>query len=327
MVQNRTPSLRPSPPLLPLPSPTPLVSKGGRSVLARSHAHTERELTGVCRPLSAPPYSRHTRVTRTPTPSFLRIDRRRPLRTQIKSARAFPVSVPPRSRGRGPMMPAADRPLPSPRRPASGAHEGTPPARSPPPSLLSAPPPFARKGACEGNAPSRGTPFAWEGAHEAKPSPPPRCAAGPPRRKGKPAPHLQPTPVAPPSSRTPPPPSFAQTGSRRGHAPAPPYPRTQEGGQRAHHVPWRGRRQPSPPPPTHARGGTACPPSPLRAGNASPATRTPHCTARARKGRRRRPTPPHGPFQPRVYAPHHTRGHRRVGAPSPATSTQGAPPG
>ncbi|KAH9017141.1 hypothetical protein EDB85DRAFT_2155404 [Lactarius pseudohatsudake] len=54
----------------------------------------------------------------------------------------------------------------------------------------------------------------------------------------------------------------AKTGSRRDHAPAPPCPRTQEGGQRAHHVPWHGRRQPSPPPPTHARGGTARPPVP-----------------------------------------------------------------
>ncbi|KAH9015833.1 hypothetical protein EDB85DRAFT_2156377 [Lactarius pseudohatsudake] len=197
-------------------------------------------------------------------------------------------------------MPAADRPLPSPHRPASGAHEGTPPARSPPPSLLSAPPPFPWKGACEGNAPSRGTPFAREGAHKAKPSPPPRRAAGLPRRKGKPA------PVAPPSLRPPPPPSFAQTGSRRDHAPAPPCPRTQEGGQRAHHVPWRGQRQPSPPPPTHARGGTAHPPSPLRTGNAIPATRTPHRTARARKGRHQASNPFVQAIPAHVYAPRHT---------------------
>ncbi|KAH9007742.1 hypothetical protein EDB84DRAFT_1572590 [Lactarius hengduanensis] len=303
MVQNRTPSLHPSPPLLPLPSPTPLASKGGRSAPAHSHAHAERELTGVCRPLSAPPYSRHTR---------------------IKSAQAFPVSEPPRSRGRGPTMPTADRPLPSPRHPAFARNgdarghavppfpfaqkwcaQGHTACPFPPPSLLSAPPLFTRKGACEGNAPSRGAPFMREGAHE----------------KGRTRPSHPCLPVAQQGRHG------AKTGTQEGHAPAPPCLRTQEGGQRTHHVPWRGRRQPSPPPPTHARGEMARPPSPLRAGNASPATRTPHHTTRARKGRRRRPTPPHGPFRPRVYAPRHTRGHRRVGAPSPAASAQGAPPG
>ncbi|KAH9016361.1 hypothetical protein EDB84DRAFT_1567254 [Lactarius hengduanensis] len=198
-------------------------------------------------------------------------------------------------------MPAAARPLPSPRRPASGAHEGTPPhfsASLPPlPLLLPLPscprhPPFARKEVCEGNAPSRGAPFAREGAHEAKPSPPPhvsRSRAGT-AQKVSPPPTYNPPPLRPPR-RAPPPPSFARTGTQKGHAPAPPCPCMQEGGQRAHRVPWRGRRQPSPTPPTHARGGTARPPSPLRAGDASPATRTSHRTARARKGRGRRIQP------------------------------------
>ncbi|KAH9036807.1 hypothetical protein EDB85DRAFT_1888664 [Lactarius pseudohatsudake] len=146
----------------------------------------------------------------------------------------------------------------------SGAHKGTPLARSPPPSLLSAPPPFTRKGACKGNAPSHGAPFAQEGVHKAKPSPPPHHAAGPPQRKD-------------------------------GHA---------------------GGTCPHPFLPAHTRGGTTHKYFPFRAGNASPATPTPHRTAHARKGRRQRPTPPHGPFQPHVYAPHHTRRRRRVGAPS-----------
>ncbi|KAH9046225.1 hypothetical protein EDB84DRAFT_1629087 [Lactarius hengduanensis] len=267
-----------SSPLLPLPSPTPLVSESGRSAPARSHA--ERELTGVCRPLSAPPYSRETGAHE---------DKERTGVCRLSPCLRHPVRV-----EGGPRCPPPPSPslLPvAPRSHGMGAHKGTPtpvppfpfaqkrcargltapllrvaPASSPPPSLLSAPPPFARKGACEGNAPSRGAPFAREGAHEAKPSPPPHVSRS---RVG----------------------TAQKTGTQEGHAPAHPCPRTQEGAQRAHRAPWRRRRQPSPTPPTHARGGTARPPSPLRAGDASPATRTSHRTARARKGKGRRIQP------------------------------------
>ncbi|KAH9007819.1 hypothetical protein EDB84DRAFT_1447300 [Lactarius hengduanensis] len=227
----------------------------------------------------------------------------------------------------------------------SGAHEGTPPARSPPPSLLSAPPPFARKGACEGNAPSRGTPFAWEGAHEAKPSPPPRCAAGPPRRKGKPAPHLQPAPVAPPSLRPPPPPSFAQTGSRRdtppplptrarkrgdsaptmslgaGDAsPAPHHPRTQGEGWHAHPVP-SARATLAPPhahhtaPPVHARGGVGV--QPLRTGHSSPVFMRP--TIPTDTGGLVRPAQP---LPRRVHLPVDAQEEARVRGPHASTHTR-----
>ncbi|KAH9014540.1 hypothetical protein EDB85DRAFT_1899162 [Lactarius pseudohatsudake] len=104
----------------------------------------------------------------------------------------------------------------------------TPPLRriapAPSPSLLSAPPLFAWKGACEGNTPSRGAPFAREGAH----------------KKGFPA--------------------------RRKR---------------------RARRRDTPPPlPAHARKrGDSAPTASLGTGDASPAARTSHRTARARKGR------------------------------------------
>ncbi|KAH9017874.1 hypothetical protein EDB85DRAFT_2154911 [Lactarius pseudohatsudake] len=218
-------------------------------------------------------------------------------------------------------MPAAAQPLPSPRRPAfarnGGAqgHADTGPSlpiraeavrtrahRPPSPRrsrLFPSPFPLVRATPVRAERGVRGQrPIPWcpvragrSARGQAIPASPRVAQQGRHGAKGKPAPHLRPAPVAPPSSRAPPPPSFAQTGTQEGHAPAHPCPRTQEGAQRAHRAPWRRRRQPSPTPPTHARGGTARPPSPLRAGDASPATRTSHRTARARKGKGRRIQP------------------------------------
>ncbi|KAH9013581.1 hypothetical protein EDB84DRAFT_1568581 [Lactarius hengduanensis] len=204
-------------------------------------------------------------------------------------------------------MPTAPRPLPSPRHPAFARNGGARGHADPGPSLpICAGAVRTRAHRPTSPRPSRPSPSpfplvratplrAERGMRGQRPIPWRPVCAGRSAREGAPGtaqkvspPHLQPTPVAHPSSRAPPPPSFAQTGTQEGHAPAPPCPRTQEGGQRAHHVPWCGRRQPSPTLPTHARGGAARPPSPLRAGDASPAARTSHRTARARKGRGQR---------------------------------------
>ncbi|KAH9019262.1 hypothetical protein EDB85DRAFT_2153928 [Lactarius pseudohatsudake] len=243
-------------------------------------------------------------------------------------------------------MPAATRPLPSPRRPAfarnggaqghtdtspslpiraeavrTRAHRPPSPRRSrlfPSPfPLVRATPVRAERGV-QGQCliPWRPVRAGRSARGQAIPASPRVAQQGRHGAKGKPAPHLRPAPVAPPSSRTPPPPSFVQTGTQEGHTPAHPCPRTQEGAQRAHRAPWRGRRQPSPTPPTHARGGTARPPSPLRAGDASPATRTSHRTARACKGKGRRIQPLRmgyaGPVFTRPAMPADAGGRRRV---------------
>ncbi|KAH9013554.1 hypothetical protein EDB85DRAFT_2218933 [Lactarius pseudohatsudake] len=210
-----------SSPPAPLPSPTPLASKSGRSAPARSRA--ERELTGAA-----------------PCP-------RRPIRakrghTRVRGARALPhVRA-------GPPLPP--RSLPSPQHPPSARKEDTSA-----PSPLSAPPRSHRKGAHEGTSPrplpedSAPTPVPF-GAGDACPAPraPPRphtreegwCAH--PSARATPAqPHV-PRPARvrkrTDSASSPAPPTDARRGTVRpprhaGHAS--PAARTRKGeGQRIH---------------------------------------------------------------------------------------------
>ncbi|KAH9020769.1 hypothetical protein EDB84DRAFT_1441696 [Lactarius hengduanensis] len=209
------------------------------------------------------------------------------------------LPIAPRSHGMG--THEGTRSLPSHSR-RSGVHEGTLPAHSPPPSLLSAPPPFARKGACKGNAPSHGAPFAQEGAHEAKPSPPPRRAAGPPRRKDGHAGGTRPHPSLP---------AHARGGTDA--SPAPRCPHTQGEGRRAHPVP-SARATLAPPhahhtaPPVHTRGGVGV--QPLRMGHSGPVFTRPAIPADAGGSVR-----PAQPLPRRVHLPVYAREEARARGP------------
>ncbi|KAH9009013.1 hypothetical protein EDB83DRAFT_2584877 [Lactarius deliciosus] len=138
--------------------------------------------------------------------------------------------------------------------------------------------------------------------------------------------HVAPAPSPSPPSRVPPSPPLAQTGTQEGR------PRTQEGGQRAHpSLPWRGRCQSNPTPPTHTRRRRAHPVSsaratptpphahhtappvharggvqPLRAGYAGPVFTRPATPADAGGSVRPAQPPPHEVRYPSppVYAPH-----------------------
>ncbi|KAH9018160.1 hypothetical protein EDB85DRAFT_1897318 [Lactarius pseudohatsudake] len=196
-------------------------------------------------------------------------------------------------------MPAADRPLPSPRRPAftrNGDARGhaVPPfpftqkrcARGHTARLLPSPFPLVRATPVRTERGVRGQrPIPWRPVRtgrsargQAIPASPSRSRAATAQRRAR--------------RRDTPPPLPARARKRGDSAPtmslgmgdaspAPRRPRTQGEGQRAHPVP--------------------------STGNASPTTRTPHRTARARKGRRRRPTPPHGLFWPCLRAPPYPR--------------------
>ncbi|KAH9015832.1 hypothetical protein EDB85DRAFT_1898511 [Lactarius pseudohatsudake] len=229
-------------------------------------------------------------------------------------------------------MPTADRPLPSPRRPAFARNGDTrghvvPPfpfaqkrcARGhtarpfPSPFPLVRATPFTRKGACKGNAPSHGAPFAREGVHKAKPSPPPCRAAGPPQRKAE--------------GTTPPPlPAHAR---KRGDStptmslgagnasPAPRRPRTQGEGRRAYPVP-SARATLAPPhahhtaPPVHTRGGVSV--QPLHTGRSSPVFMRPAIPADAGGSVR-----PAQPLPRRVHLPVYAREEARAGGPHAST--------
>ncbi|KAH9031200.1 hypothetical protein EDB85DRAFT_2290176 [Lactarius pseudohatsudake] len=189
-------------------------------------------------------------VSRPPTPSVPRIDRRRPLRTQIWGARALP-----HVRAGPPLPPGPSLP---PQHPPSARKEDTSA-----PSPLSAPPRSRGKSAHEGTSP-RPLPA---GA---------RRTARPPQ-----SPSAQATPAQPHAPR-PAPPAYARGGTvrpplRAGHASptprAPPCPRTQEDGRRVQPRPAHGRkeRDGAPTPPRGPRqpsrphtqgGGSARPPPP-----------------------------------------------------------------
>ncbi|KAH9007743.1 hypothetical protein EDB84DRAFT_1572591 [Lactarius hengduanensis] len=309
-----------SPPLLPLPSPTPLASKGGRSAAGpfacarreEAHgsmpppvraalfaAHEDKERTGFPRVCATPfAWKGAHNAHRRPAPPFSPSPR---VRTEWGRTRAHGPSLPIRAEA-----------------------VRTRPHRLPVPSpfpLVHATPVHAERGV-RGQRPIPWRPVragrsAREGAHEAKPSPPPRRTAGPPQRKGKPAPHLQPAPVAPPSSRAPPPPSFAQTGTQEGHAPAPPCPRTQGEGRRAHLVP-SAQATLAPPhahhtaPPVHARGGVGV--QPLRTGHSGPVFTRPAIPADTGGSVR-----PAQPLPRRVHLPVYAREEARVRGLHPST--------
>ncbi|KAH9170681.1 hypothetical protein EDB89DRAFT_1907631 [Lactarius sanguifluus] len=224
------------------------------------------------------------------------------------------MSVPPHSRGRGPMTPAAAaQPLPSPHRLAShgmGAHEGMPP---PVPSHS------RRRGAHEGTLPhfSMSLPplplplpscpchphSCGKGRAMATPHPmvpcscrkgrmrpshphlPMCCAAGPAQRNGKPAPHFNPSPLRPPR-RAPLRLPFCADGYTGGIHPRPSLPMHARGETARPPQCPLAQATPAQPHAAHARKGRdGAPTQSLRAGDASPTTCTSHQTACARKGK------------------------------------------
>ncbi|KAH9017140.1 hypothetical protein EDB85DRAFT_1897788 [Lactarius pseudohatsudake] len=233
-------------------------------------------------------------------------------------------------------MPAADQPLPSPRRPVfaqngdargharslpshscrSGAHEGTLPARSPPPSLLSAPPPVRTERGVRGQRPILWHPVrAGRSARgQAIPASPSRSRAATAQRRA--------------AGGTTPPPLPAHAHKRGDSAPtmslgagdtspAPRRPRTQGEGRRAHPVPsaWATLAPPHAhhtAPPVHARGGVGV--QPLRTGHSGPVFTRPAIPADAGGSVR-----PAQPLPRRVHLPVYAREEARARGPHAST--------
>ncbi|KAH9018159.1 hypothetical protein EDB85DRAFT_1897317 [Lactarius pseudohatsudake] len=196
-------------------------------------------------------------------------------------------------------MPAADRPLPSPRRPTF-AQNGDARGHTVPPF------PFAQKRCAQGHTahllPSpfplvRATPVRAERGMRGQHPIPWR-----PVRTGRSA-RGQAIPASLSRSRA----ATAQRQARRRDTPPPLPARARKRGDSAPTMSLgAGNASPAPRRPRTQGEGRRAHPVPS-AGNASPATRTPHRTARARKGRRRHPTPPHGLFRPCLRAPPYPR--------------------
>ncbi|KAH9007704.1 hypothetical protein EDB83DRAFT_2323661 [Lactarius deliciosus] len=199
------PSLSPSAtyaaplPVPPGPSPSPLTTMGtrGHAILGPTlpHSRGREKYEGMpprtrgkgVREVTSPPAPSFP-VALGPSPSPLP---RCPVRAARRHATRARGPTFPHSHDRGDRIPPPPLPI-WPRRPVC---EGTPPPAPPFPLAT----PRGTHGKTRGQAaPSRGAPFAWEGTHEAKPSPPPHVSR---RRAG--AVTVRPCSPRPPRFRVP----------------------------------------------------------------------------------------------------------------------------